>query len=403
MASLSFDMGTLAANSQLSVQGNRGTFNAQPNAQGLAVFNITAADLDKIGEIQFNLNGADTAIVNVSGRTVNLNDNFLGGTNNLGENVIWNFPDAEELTLSTAWGGSVLAPLADAETRNYIQGSGVFGNLKQNGEMHIGTFKGGYVTPPSGGTSTGGDSSTGGGTSSGGDGSSSGGAVPVPEPGMFGLFGLGVGGLILWRRRRAERDPGGQAEGLIAALRSRWTVEAVAGDRAVDDVTAQAEAHFSAPAGVVQIRRVPPAGSGSIALMLTPCDRQICFTSASGSARFIARLIRSPDRVRVLVGRRGADRGRDPVIAAVAGGCDGERAAAELGFSALRKAIAGSRPPIVRKASWLMSPCRRASSRASGVRFLRKSCSTASSGFRRAATGIRRGWLRTSWDAAPLA
>jgi choice-of-anchor A domain-containing protein len=207
MGSLSFDMGTLTANSQLSVQGNRGTFNAQPNAQGLAVFNITAADLDKIGEIQFNLNGADTAIVNVSGRTVNLNDNFLGGTNNLGERVIWNFPEAEDLKLTTAWGGSVLAPLADAETRNYIQGSAVFGNLKQNGEMHIGTFKGGYVTPPTDGTSTGGDSSTGG---SSGGGSSSGGAVPVPEPGMFGLFGLGVGGLILWRRRRAKR---GASEG----------------------------------------------------------------------------------------------------------------------------------------------------------------------------------------------
>ncbi|WP_414713307.1 choice-of-anchor A family protein [Sphingopyxis sp.] len=206
MGSLSFDMGTLTANSQLSVQGNRGTFNAQPNAQGLAVFNITAADLDKIGEIQFNLNGADTAIVNVSGRTVNLNDNFLGGTNNLGERVIWNFPEAEDLKVTTAWGGSVLAPLADAETRNYIQGSAVFGNLKQNGEMHIGTFKGGYVTPPTGGTSTGGDSSTGGSSSGG---SSSGGAVPVPEPGMFGLFGLGVGGLILWRRRRAKR--GGDA------------------------------------------------------------------------------------------------------------------------------------------------------------------------------------------------
>ena len=206
LGSLSFDMGTLAANSQMTVQGNRGIFNAQPNAQGLAVFNIAAADLDKIGEVQFNLGGADTAIVNVSGRSVNLNDNFLGGTNNLGERVIWNFPDAEELKLTTAWGGSVLAPLADAETRNYIQGSGVFGNLKQNGEMHVGIFKGGYVTPPSGGTSTGGDSSTGGGTSGGGG--SSGGAVPVPEPGMFGLFGLGVAGLILWRRRRASRDDG---------------------------------------------------------------------------------------------------------------------------------------------------------------------------------------------------
>ncbi len=190
MGSLSFEMGTLKSNSQLTVQGNRGTFTAQPNAQGLAVFNITAADLDRIGEIQFNLNGADTAIVNVSGRSINLNDNFLGGTNNLGERVIWNFPEAETLSLSTAWGGSVLAPLADAETRNYIQGSAVFGNLKQNGELHIGTFKGGYTTSPTGGGSSGGDSSSGGG------------ATPVPEPGMVGLFGLGVAGLMLRRRRR---------------------------------------------------------------------------------------------------------------------------------------------------------------------------------------------------------
>ncbi len=190
MGSLSFEMGTLKSNSQLTVQGNRGTFTAQPNAQGLAVFNITAADLDRIGEIQFNLNGADTAIVNVTGRSINLNDNFLGGTNNLGERVIWNFPEAETLSLSTAWGGSVLAPLADAETRNYIQGSAVFGNLKQNGELHIGTFKGGYTTSPTGGGSSGGDSSSGGG------------ATPVPGPGMVGLFGLGVAGLMLRRRRR---------------------------------------------------------------------------------------------------------------------------------------------------------------------------------------------------------
>jgi choice-of-anchor A domain-containing protein len=210
--SLSFEMGTLTKNSELTIQGNRGTFTAQPDAHGMAVFNISAADLDKIGEIQFNLNGADTAIVNVSGRSINLNDNFLGGTNNLGEHVIWNFPEAEELTLSTAWGGSVLAPLADAETRNYIQGSAVFGNLTQNGEMHIGTFTGGYISPPSGGSSSGGDSSTGGDTSSGG-GSSSGGAVPVPEPGMFGLFALGVGGLIYMRRRRAKHDRDGDEDG----------------------------------------------------------------------------------------------------------------------------------------------------------------------------------------------
>jgi len=152
-------------------------------------FNISAADLDKIGEIQFNLNGADTAIVNVSGKSIKLDDNFLGGTANLGEHVVWNFHEAEDLSLSTAWGGSVLAPGADATTSNYIQGSAVFGNLVQNGEMHVGTYTGGY-TPGDPGSST----------SSGG---SSGGPSEVPEPGMVGLFALGLGALVFWRRRRA--------------------------------------------------------------------------------------------------------------------------------------------------------------------------------------------------------
>ncbi|WP_163070030.1 choice-of-anchor A family protein, partial [Acinetobacter nosocomialis] len=106
--------------SNLVIAGNRGTFNAVPNASGVAVFNISAADLDKIGEIQFNLNGADTAIVNVSGANVTLNDNFLGGTQGLGQHVIWNFPDAKTLNVTTAWGGSVLAPNAAATTGNYI-------------------------------------------------------------------------------------------------------------------------------------------------------------------------------------------------------------------------------------------------------------------------------------------
>jgi choice-of-anchor A domain-containing protein len=190
---LSFDMGTLTSNSQFAVQGNRGVFTAKPNADGLAVFEISSADLDKIGEIQFALNGADTVVVNVSGRNILLNDNFIGGTNNLGEHVIWNFPDAENIRVTTAWGGSILAPSADAETGNYIQGSAVFGNLKQNGEMHIGTYKGGNIGTPGGGSSSGG-------SSSGGD------PVPIPEPGLWGLFALGVGGLIYARRFRRRRD-----------------------------------------------------------------------------------------------------------------------------------------------------------------------------------------------------
>ena len=188
---LSHDLSTLTSNSNLTINGNTGTFTAQPDANGVAVFNISAADLDKIGEIQFNLNGADTAIVNVSGTSITLNDNFLGGTNNLGQNVIWNFPDATDLTLTTAFGGSILAPNAAAHTYNYIQGSAVFGSLVQDGEMHVGTYGGSYCTPPPSASS-----STSGGSSSGG--------TDVPEPGMLLLFGAGIAGLVYWRRRRPK-------------------------------------------------------------------------------------------------------------------------------------------------------------------------------------------------------
>ncbi|WP_448664431.1 choice-of-anchor A family protein [Sphingomonas sp. CJ20] len=184
LTDLSGTLGGLGANSQLSINGNRGTFDAAPNADGLAVFSISAAQLNAIGEIQFNLNGADTAIVNVSGTDILLNDNFLGGTQGLGEHVIWNFPDANKLNLTTAWGGSVLAPKADATTGNYIQGSAVFGSLVQNGEMHLGTYTGSYYPPT--GTNPGG------------------GPTPVPEPGTMLLFLLGAGavGYMAMRRRK---------------------------------------------------------------------------------------------------------------------------------------------------------------------------------------------------------
>lgn len=151
---------------------------------------LNSDDLSKISEIKFNLNGAETAIVNVSGSAIALNQNFLGGTKGLGENVIWNFADATSVAISTAWGGSVLAPKAIGQVSNSIDGSGVFGSLQQNGRLS-GGYDGNYVPPTT---------NPGGGSSGGGN------PTPVPEE-TIGLFALGAAGLGLlhWRRRRKAK------------------------------------------------------------------------------------------------------------------------------------------------------------------------------------------------------
>lgn len=144
---LSAHLAGLSATDTLSIASNRATFSPLASGSSLAVFNLSSGQFNQFGEIQFNLNGFDTVIVNVSGSSALLNDNFLGGTNNLGQHVIWNFHEATSLNFKTAFGGSVLAPLAHGTIHNYIQGSAVFGSLTQNGEVHLGGYAGEYQVP----------------------------------------------------------------------------------------------------------------------------------------------------------------------------------------------------------------------------------------------------------------
>ena len=79
MTDLSNSYAGLTATSSVSIAGNRATFNAVANANGVAVFNLNAADLSRFGEIAFNRNGADTVIVNVTGRDQSGADRRLEG------------------------------------------------------------------------------------------------------------------------------------------------------------------------------------------------------------------------------------------------------------------------------------------------------------------------------------
>lgn len=199
LTDLSTTLSKLEATATVTIDKNRATFVSKPDSAGVAVFNMTSADLSKFSEIALNLNGADTVVINVSGANIALSQNFLGGTTGLGEHVIWNFYEAETFASSTAWGGSVLAPKATAATSNYIEGSAVFGSLQQNGEFHLGTYTGKYYPPTFPPGNPGGDN--GGGTPGGG---TPGGGTPVPEPETW-LMLIGALALLWFGRRRLLR------------------------------------------------------------------------------------------------------------------------------------------------------------------------------------------------------
>jgi choice-of-anchor A domain-containing protein len=120
-------------------------FNAVPDANGVAVFNLTAIDTTVFSQsqFQFNLNGATTVILNSDETTVTIGANFLNGSaQGIGAKTIWNFYKATNVTINNQFGGSILAPLAAFSNYNNIEGSVFVKSITQRGEIHLRTFTG---------------------------------------------------------------------------------------------------------------------------------------------------------------------------------------------------------------------------------------------------------------------
>lgn len=175
---LSAQLSQLSANSSLIMPTDGSTnnvqFKATPGANGVAVFNITAAQLSSFASFVMNLNGSTSMIVNVSGTSVTINGNDNSGA--LGaNNIIWNFYQATTLNIGTLIGGTVLATQAAVTNNNQIDGGLFAQSWTGNGELHSYGFTG---TLP----------------------------VATPEPASLALMGAGLGALGLVRRRRAKRN-----------------------------------------------------------------------------------------------------------------------------------------------------------------------------------------------------
>jgi choice-of-anchor A domain-containing protein len=160
---------TLGANNNNNIP-----INAVAGSNGIAVIDLTAAQLANISSFAINLNGASTLVINVSGTSVSDTANDESGTTGA-NNIIWNFYQATTVNFGAQIGGTVLATGAAVTNNNQIDGALVANSFVGNGELHDYGFDG--VLPSTGVVAT------------------------VPEPASLAVFGAGLLVLTIIRRR----------------------------------------------------------------------------------------------------------------------------------------------------------------------------------------------------------
>jgi len=147
---------------------------------GYAVFTMTEAAFEdqnaNFDNLFASLPNGMTTIINVLG--TNLVEQGNVNSTALNQSVIWNFHDANSLSLK-GFHGSVLAVNASVSNSSAIEGSIVAKDFTLNGEVHLGTFAGtdNFLTPPPG-------------------------AVPEPASWAMMLTGFGAIGALVRRRRK---------------------------------------------------------------------------------------------------------------------------------------------------------------------------------------------------------
>ncbi len=143
---------SLAANSTATIANGAATFTATPvdiNGTQVAIFNVGSAALDgTVASFDLILNGAEAVLVNVSGTDIEVNKNFIGQFNGNESRVLFNFYEAEDLTLNNNFRGTIFAPGATVtQAGSNIDGNVVASTFNQNAEVHVYGFDGNLPVP----------------------------------------------------------------------------------------------------------------------------------------------------------------------------------------------------------------------------------------------------------------
>jgi len=150
----------------------------------LNIFNITAA---QFGDVNHPLDiiapAGSTIIINVDGQHVSLgtgiyyNDQQNSGDSSANSNILFNFSDAQTVTINGQLTASVLAPFAILSGNSQMAGNIIAAAIGQTGEVHNQEFTGTLPPGPSAAT---------------------------PEPASLALMGTGITALAGLVRRRSK-------------------------------------------------------------------------------------------------------------------------------------------------------------------------------------------------------
>ena len=141
-------LSNLGANSTVDIPGQQpGAVRFNSSGDEIAIFDIHASQLfsSNTQQIELDLNGSESAIINVRGNTVNWTQgNMVGDLTNdlIKQKVLWNFHEAETLEFNNAFYGSLLATNAELTNKTELDGNIVVKSFEQNGEVHLPVFTG---------------------------------------------------------------------------------------------------------------------------------------------------------------------------------------------------------------------------------------------------------------------
>ncbi|WP_263367640.1 choice-of-anchor A family protein [Edaphobacter bradus] len=178
-------LNTLAATGQVLGTNQPGVnpsfFVLKGTSTTLNIFNITAAEFaDTSHPIDIQAPAGSTIIINVDGTNLTLgsplfyNENQATGDSSADDNILFNFADAQTVTIDAQFTASILAPFAILTGDSQMGGTFIAAQIGQTGEVHNDEFTGTLPGPP---------------------------PATTPEPGSLALMGTGMAAFAAAIRR----------------------------------------------------------------------------------------------------------------------------------------------------------------------------------------------------------